>query len=179
VTRCSICKTLIQPSEPTIVCTECDSGYHQECWERNGGCATYGCSNVPAVKRILQPAAIERTWGDEKECPACQRSIPSSVLSCRCGARFPWADPMTSMQYHAWVDQEALRVRNRRLFVVLFILSLFGWPAPLAGTVAGIQAFRNREEMVGENGPFLALGYGTAIIGLIYSLIFLLLYLGW
>ncbi|HJQ27409.1 MAG TPA: hypothetical protein VKA60_26220 [Blastocatellia bacterium] len=127
------------------------------------------------VKRTLQPAVIERAWGDEKECPDCHRSIPSSVLSCRCGARFPWADPMTPAQYHAWVDEEAQRVRNRRLFIILFILSLFGWPAPVLGIIAGVQAFRSREVMAGENGPFLALAFGTFIIGLIYSLIFLLI----
>lgn len=176
--RCSICKTLIQTSDPTITCSECVSEYHEECWERNGGCATYGCSNVPTLKPASQPSVIERTWGDEKSCPACGRDIPSSLLSCRCGARFPWADPMTAAQHQAWLEEQKIRVRNRRLFVALFLLSLFGWPAPFAGLFAGVQAYRHHEVLVGEDGPFLALGYGTAAIGGVYGLIFLLVYIG-
>jgi hypothetical protein len=100
------------------------------------------------------------------------------VLSCPCGARFPWADPMTREEYVEWQSAEEARRRTRKQLVALFIVSLIGVTAPLAGAVAGIQSYRYRRELAGENGPYLALGIGTAVIGLAYSLIILLLYAG-
>ncbi|HEY6188597.1 MAG TPA: hypothetical protein VIW80_13150 [Pyrinomonadaceae bacterium] len=85
---------------------------------------------------------------------------------------------MNPVEYQEWQREETNRSRNRKQFVILFIFSLFGVTAPIVGTLAGIQAYRQRKKMAGESGAFLALGYGAAAIGIIYTLIFLLVYLG-
>lgn len=176
--RCSICKTLIADSDITFVCGECHSPYHQICWESLGGCATYGCKAAAIPVTPVPPTSASRAWGDDKTCPHCSENIPSSLLVCRCGARFPWADPMTADEYRMWLKEDEERTRVRKQLIWLFIISLLGLPAPITGTVAGIQAYRSRKVLLGEVGTYLALGYGAGVIGMIYSLIFVLLYFG-
>jgi hypothetical protein len=174
--RCSICKTLIGDSDVTFVCAECNSPYHKVCWEQLGGCATYGCKVAAIPEKPPPPEPDRRGWGDEKTCPQCEEKIPSSLIVCHCGARFPWADPMTPDEYRDWLKEDGQRVRIRKQLVFLFLISLLGLPAPVTGTIAGIQAYRFRKVLVGEVGTYLALGYGACVIGVVYSLIFVLLY---
>jgi len=146
------------------------------CWEDVGGCATYGCKAAPIPQTPNFDHLTSSGWGDEKVCPQCETSIPSSLLVCRCGARFPWADPMNADEYQRWVSDDAKRTQLRRQLVIFFILSLFAYPAPICGAIAGIQSYRFRHLLVGEVGTYLALGYGACVIGIVYSLIFILLY---
>ena len=41
---CPICSAEILESDETIVCPRCKTRYHKDCWRKNSGCATYGCS---------------------------------------------------------------------------------------------------------------------------------------
>ena len=143
-----------------------------------GGCATYGCKAAAVAEKPPPPPSSARGWGDEKTCPECSSKIPSSVLACTCGAKFPWADPMTKDEYREWKTEDELRKSRRTELIVLFVITIFGLPAPLTGTIAGIQAYRSRTLLVGEVGTYLALGYGAATIGVVYTLVFLLLLIG-
>lgn len=40
---CPFCQTTIKKSADTIICSVCRTPHHQECWDENGGCTTYGC----------------------------------------------------------------------------------------------------------------------------------------
>jgi hypothetical protein len=84
---------------------------------------------------------------------------------------------MTAEEYQAWLREDRQRGQMRKLLIGLFLLSLLGLPAPITGAIAGIQAYRFRKLLVGEVGTYLALGYGACVIGVVYSLIFVLLYL--
>lgn len=33
-----------------VVCTECSTPHHKECWEENGGCTTFGCQESPELR---------------------------------------------------------------------------------------------------------------------------------
>jgi RING finger family protein len=178
VKRCSICNTQISDFDLFFTCTECDSPYHEICWKEMGGCATYGCKAAAVAEKPPLPASVSRGWGDEKICPACSNRIPSSGLGCACGARFPWSDPMTKEDYESWLREDRQQKSRRTQLVVLFIVTILGLPAPLTGTIAGIQAYRSRTLLVGEVGTYLALGYGAAVIGMVYALVFLLLAIG-
>ncbi|MHC4818036.1 MAG: hypothetical protein ACYTF8_08270, partial [Planctomycetota bacterium] len=56
-----------------------------------------------------------------------------------------------------------------------FVLSLFGLPAPFVGPVAGIFAHSRRHLLAGAGGTYLAMGYGTAALGLTYTVVIALL----
>ena len=176
--RCSICNTQISDFDLFFTCTVCDSPYHEICWKEMGGCATYGCKAAAIAEKPPVPTSVSRGWGDEKICPACSSRIPSSVLGCACGARFPWADPMTKEDYDSWVAERGLQKDRRTQLIILFVFTVMGLLAPITGTIAGIQAYRSRTLLVGEVGTYLALGYGAAVIGVVYTLVFLLLSFG-
>ena len=46
---CSICQAQIQFGEQLRFCEQCQSPFHQACWEENRGCGTYGCPSGPQV----------------------------------------------------------------------------------------------------------------------------------
>src|SRR5512138_2081358 len=87
---CAICQSSLEPPSELTRCPECQSAYHADCWQENGGCAIYGCAQVPATEgraALEIPAAY---WGqEEKPCPACGRQILAAAVRCRhCGATF-------------------------------------------------------------------------------------------
>lgn len=85
---------------------------------------------------------------------------------------------MSKDEYREWVAEDTLRKQRRTELIVLFVITIFGLLAPLTGTIAGIQAYRSRTLLVGEVGTYLALGYGAAVIGVVYTITFLLLLIG-
>lgn len=85
---------------------------------------------------------------------------------------------MTKDEYKEWVAEDSLRKQRRTELIVLFVITIFGLLAPLTGAIAGIQAYRSRTLLVGEVGTYLALGYGAAVIGVVYTITFLLMLIG-
>jgi hypothetical protein len=49
VGSCSYCLSALAPDDQQAECGECHGRYHPECWEDNGGCATFGCSQSAAA----------------------------------------------------------------------------------------------------------------------------------
>ena len=176
--RCSICCTVIGETEAATACPECTQDYHQSCWDEIGGCGTYGYTKAATAQKPPVPVLVGAGWGDTKPCPACNLEIQSSLLICRCGAKFPWADPMTNAEYRAWQDEQKLLASARRKLAWMFIGSLAGVTAPVLGTIAGIYAYKKRTKLAGAGGTYLAMGYGSAALGGIYAIILGVLALG-
>lgn len=176
--RCTICHTKITDDDETSSCAECDTVFHKSCWDEMGGCATYGCAEAPVAEKTSPTSGQGRGWGDSKDCPSCRRPINSSLLVCICGARFPYADPMTAQSYAEYLADIAARKRARNFLILLFFVTFLGLPGPVTGPLAGGYAYSKRELLTGAAGSYLALGYGTAVLGCCYGLIFLLLAVG-
>lgn len=81
---CPVCQTPIKPGTVVSVCPACDMPYHQECWEYNGGCATYGCANAPR-QGAQRPAA-----------PATQPAAPPAAPAYPQAQSQTWAPPTDS-----------------------------------------------------------------------------------
>lgn len=47
---CGVCQTAVKEGETCVTCASCNLVYHEECWNDNYGCATYGCAEVNALK---------------------------------------------------------------------------------------------------------------------------------
>jgi hypothetical protein len=178
VTRCSICHTRVEQSDEVTQCDQCTQTYHATCWNELGGCGTYGCTRAATADKVALPALVGAGWGDTKVCPGCEDSITSSLLVCRCGARFPWADPMSISEYAEWkTEQEEVRT-SKRLLVGLFVGSLVGVVAPVCGPISGVYTYLHRKQLAGENGTYVALGYGSAALGVVYTLVIAMLAAG-
>ena len=64
INRCPVCKKIVLNGEPSTKCPFCETVYHQECWNRAGGC-------------ILNCTRQEENFssGTEKTCPYCMMPI--------------------------------------------------------------------------------------------------------
>ena len=57
---CPYCQTPLKPQDRVIVCPQCGMPHHQDCWQDNGGCTTYGCATTGAREALPvspEPAA--------------------------------------------------------------------------------------------------------------------------
>lgn len=176
--RCSICYTVLREGEPVTGCPECRQDYHKTCWDEIGGCGTYGCKHAAVAQKPPPPVLVGAGWGDTKPCPWCAEQIGSSLLVCRCGARFPWADPMTVEEYQRWVEEQRAVAGARKVLILMFVLSLIVVTSPVAGPIAGLYAFVQRKRLAGANGTYLAMGYGSAALGVLFTALILAAALG-
>ena len=176
--RCSICRTLVQTTDASSTCESCLQTFHTSCWTELGGCATYGCEKAAVAEKPALAPVVGAGWGDTKACPACGATIGSGLLVCRCGAEFPYADPMTRDEYRVWRAKGNATRRVRTTLLVLFLVSLAGLTAPVTGAIAGYIAWRERTRMQGADGTYLAMGYGAAALGATHTLVILFLLLG-
>ncbi len=176
--RCSICYTVLREGEPVTGCPECRQDYHKTCWDEIGGCGTYGCQQAAVAQKPPPPVLAGAGWGDTKPCPNCTQQIGSSLLVCRCGARFPWADPMTTQDYLAWKDEQAQLAGYRKLLIWMFVLSMTVFAAPITGLIGGLFAFAKRRQLAGAAGTYLAMGYGSAALGAMFTILIVATALG-
>ncbi|MHB9108170.1 MAG: RING finger protein [Armatimonadota bacterium] len=45
---CPYCQTPLKPHDRVVVCPQCGMPHHQDCWQDNDGCTTYGCESAAA-----------------------------------------------------------------------------------------------------------------------------------
>lgn len=104
---CQDCRNTIEADYPSIQCPQCGAVYHQECWEKNGGCTVAGCGYRAEAAPAMQAEApvdqyICRQCGTPLQsnqyiCPTCgvarrrgtapaPASVPAAALCPQCGA---------------------------------------------------------------------------------------------
>ena len=80
---CPICCSEIYSNEERKQCPDCNVYYHQECWDENQGCATYGCPSSPTGKSVQNDTTQNVEW---KPCPWCHTLLPINTVICStCG----------------------------------------------------------------------------------------------
>jgi len=45
--KCAYCMTELKANDDVLLCGACGMPHHQDCWNENGGCATFGCLAAP------------------------------------------------------------------------------------------------------------------------------------
>jgi len=55
--QCPFCRSHAKKPSALIVCSECKTYYHRECWFQNQGCSVFGCNGILCEfnKRISEP----------------------------------------------------------------------------------------------------------------------------
>ena len=143
---CAICQSPMRADEAKTSCPGCRAEYHQDCWSENGGCAIYGCSEVPKTEGRTSVEIPVGYWGQEnKPCPVCGQSILAAAVRCRhCGSVFQTARPLDSNEFSQSAALEARAPGLRRRVIWLFVLSLLPFSAPVATIVLYFWSHSNR-----------------------------------
>lgn len=137
---CAICQTAIAAGEPVGRCPGCDAPFHAECWEENGGCASYGCPHAPSEPKADGPGEGSSYWGQEdKECPGCHQRIRLAALRCRhCGKTFESRAPA------APGPGAPARRPSGGVAVWILVLGLVPFTAPLVLAAGGLGLWLGR-----------------------------------
>ncbi|HOX06452.1 MAG TPA: RING finger protein [Planctomycetota bacterium] len=145
---CTVCQTTIATGEAATACPECRLAYHAECWQENGGCATYGCPAAPKTVKAAAPTGAEAArqgWGDTKKCPYCGETIRAAALKCKfCNEVFATADPITTGDLRREQARKLERSTDRTKAVIYFVASMLSCGAPITAVIGGVWIFRDR-----------------------------------
>ncbi len=107
---CPYCQTKIKQGADLIVCPECGTPHHKECWSENRGCTTFGCKeNYDVKKKASEVIDIGNQTVDEVQnlinqappiipvtpakklinCPECKSLVEENSRYCKyCGYNF-------------------------------------------------------------------------------------------
>ncbi|HEX9048616.1 MAG TPA: RING finger protein, partial [Verrucomicrobiae bacterium] len=131
--KCAICLSPIQAGEAQADCPACHAVYHAECWSENGGCAAYGCPQVPQVEKRQNIEIPVSYWGQEnKQCPNCGREILAAAVRCRhCGTVFQSARPQEAGEFQQRAALSQRLPALRRTIVILFVVCVLTCLAPI------------------------------------------------
>ena len=167
-TVCAICLSPISEEEGKNDCPDCRAEYHTDCWRENGGCAVYGCSQVPAVEQRQAIEIPPSYWGQEnKPCPACGQEILAAAKRCRhCGATFGSARPEDANEFRQRGELEQRLPATRRAVIWLFVLCALPGLAPIGAVWGAVWYLSHREEVKALPSLYPALckvGLGVAI----------------
>ena len=145
--NCAICLSPIGPADDKAVCPACNAAYHADCWKENGGCAVYGCAQVPAVEKRQAIEMPVSYWGQEnKKCPSCGNEILAAAVRCRhCGVVFESARPQETAEFQQRTAISQRLPAARKTVVVLFVFSILTCLAPI-GAVWGIIWHQSHKE---------------------------------
>ena len=166
---CPYCQSPIEPETEPRKCPGCSGEYHPECWDENGGCGVYGCSEAPTVEPRKPVEIPVSFWGQErKPCPSCGRNIQAAALRCRhCGALFASTQPEDSERFRRRAVLEHGAMSLQRWVVGLFILCLVPITSPLGGVFGAIHYVSRRGEiraMPPVYGVLARIGLGVAVL---------------
>ncbi len=90
---CSTCGQEFKPNDLSIRCRLCMRNYHARCWEKTGGCTTWGCPGKPELGSNPEEPAYKR-------CPYCGEEIISFAVKCRYCRSLLDSDPVVTEESH-------------------------------------------------------------------------------
>lgn len=89
---CPFCRTEIREEDAVKVCPACGIAHHQNCWNENKGCTTFGCSEQHYEAQNTNPTEVCGNCGaplgdGQAFCPKCgtPKSVPKKNICGKCG----------------------------------------------------------------------------------------------
>lgn len=138
---CPYCQFPLKEQEQLVQCSTCRMPHHQECWQENRGCTTFGCQGTPVrpgneLLATNQDGPLDLTTMSittARFCTKCgQRNTTDGIFCSRCGnSMLPAASTTTK---NAW---------SGGAFTALIIASIF---LPIVGIIGGVYGLTTTEK---------------------------------
>ena len=169
---CAICMTAVTADEAAHACPACGARYHAECWEDNGGCAVYGCSQVPKTEGLTALEVPPAFWGrEDKSCPQCGQTILAMAVRCRhCGAALG-DEPEAKGAYMRRLGRQKRAPMLRRVAVLNMVAALLPGLAIVAVIAGGLFYNRHQKDIKRLPGTYESLYRISIAVGLAQSVI--------
>jgi len=166
---CIVCQTPVGEQEDAVACPDCGGTYHNDCWQYNGGCGVYGCSEAAPTEGLSTLEVPAAHWGkEEKKCPNCGLEILATAVRCRhCGATFSSATPQGSASFVSQQRTEAKIPTVQKISIWLLIFSVVPCTAPVAAVVGVFWYLANRETiraLPAINSAMCKIAVGVALL---------------
>lgn len=78
---CPYCQSIIHHNEETIICPECNTVHHRECWDENHGCTRFGCKMSNQVSLRDEKNLLSFTQESTFETPRGNQSIIDGYIT--------------------------------------------------------------------------------------------------
>ncbi len=162
-------------------CQACNAPYHADCWNDNGGCAVYGCSQVPPTEKLTDVEVPPSFWGQErKPCPVCGGDVLAAALRCRhCGATFQTARPQDTQEFSRDASRKMREPALHKAAIWVLVLGLIPFTAPFCLVGGGIWFMNKRAELAAAPPVTRALawiGLGVAAVQIVLFTLFITLF---
>ena len=89
---CPVCRQEIKVGEMIITCPDCGMPHHENCWNMNGGCSTFGCAQQGTVEKAKPVERCSKCGAELADgqafCPKCgtPRGAIAKKTCGKCGA---------------------------------------------------------------------------------------------
>lgn len=145
---CAICMSSIEAGDAATQCPGCASAYHEDCWNENGGCAVYGCANVPKTEGLKALEIPPAFWGrEDKDCPRCGAKIMALAVRCRhCGSEVE-ARPEEKAAFDRRAARRERTPKLRRMALAFVAMSLLPGLSLIALIAGPLYFKRNRDDI--------------------------------
>lgn len=165
---CAVCQSPFREGEEKAQCPACHAEYHADCWAENGGCAIYGCAEVPKIESRTAIEIPVGYWGQEnKPCPVCNQMILAAAVRCRyCGSVFQTAKPLDSGEFTRSALIEAGKPAVRKKIIWCFVLCLIPITAPIVVVILFFWSRARRTEIQSLPSLYPALVKIALLMGL-------------
>jgi hypothetical protein len=178
---CTICLSPVESESEAVACPSCSAVYHRECWEENGGCGVYGCSQAPAVEPRGAMEIPAGFWGRQKKnCPVCQAEIAAAAVRCRqCGTTFESAVPVEAQAFQQKAKLDSVLPSARRHVITIFVLCVVTCTAPL-GVIYGLVWWSTHRAAVRASpslyGALCKIGLGVGALQILAIAVFCMIH---
>jgi TM2 domain-containing membrane protein YozV len=96
VATCPYCRGTFEPEDETVSCSGCNAIHHAPCFEENGGCTVFGCSQAPVDEPKINITRQDLTTpAPIPEPPTPQFSNPNSIFNLNARTPSTVAAPVT------------------------------------------------------------------------------------
>lgn len=129
--NCPFCKSSIKEDDKKIDCIKCGIPHHEECWNENGGCSTFGCSDQGGLNSQsninfdITPSSnsvVQLNQTVTRKCPFCREDILADAIKCKhCGE---WLNNKeTLFESHGPITQQFSNAQPIWHLIILSILT--------------------------------------------------------